>query len=105
VELTVSDCRSHPDIARQVREATKTLRLEVLKVLPPPRDAASTTTADADSSPSLGDLRPDEVFAERLRREKIDVNLPEGRALVETFTELMSGLHDTEASIPAEASP
>jgi exonuclease SbcD len=103
VELTVSDCRSHPDIARQVREATKTLRLEVLKVLPPPLDANSTSHADTDSSSSLSDLRPDEVFAERLHREKIDPNLPEGRALVETFTELMSGLHDTEPTTPAEA--
>ena len=75
----------------------------MLKVLPPRLDATSTATADDAASPSLSDLRPDEVFAERLRREKIDLNLPEGRALVETFTELMSGLHDTDASIPAEA--
>ena len=102
VELTVSDCRSHPDIARQVREATKTLRLEVLKVLPPPQVAGGTVTDEAAPSKSLNDLRPEEVFAERLSRSAIDPTSPEGQALVATFAELMSGLHDSVVLPPVE---
>jgi len=103
VELTVSDCRSHPDIARQVRESTDTLRLEVLKVLPPQLVAVGTSNGESALSPSLDDLRPEEVFVERLRRETIDPNSPEGQALVHTFAELMSGLHDSDVTLPKEA--
>jgi exonuclease SbcD len=99
VELTVSDCRSHPDIARQVRESTESLRLEVLKVLPPQK-VPGTATDESAAAPLLSDLRPEEVFAER--RESIDLNSPEGKDLVLTFTELMSGLHDSEVILPKE---
>ena len=98
VELTVTDCRAHPDIARQVREAAAPLRLHVLKVLPPALVATDPTAGPATPSLSLSDLRPDEVFAERLRREKIDQTSAEGQALVQTFAELMSGLHETDAA-------
>ena len=103
VELTVADCRAHPDIARQVREAAAPLRLHVLKVLPPALVATDPTGGPATPSLSLSDLRPDEVFAERLRREKIDQTSAEGQALVQTFAELMSGLHETDAAKNVEA--
>lgn len=103
IELTVSDCHAHPDISRQVREATKALRLEVLKVIPPQRSAADPLTEDTSVSPSLSDLRPEEVFAERLRRSAIEQDSPEGQALISTFTELMSGLHDSEVTPNLEA--
>jgi exonuclease SbcD len=103
IELTVSDCQAHPDIARQVRDATKTLTLEVLKIIPPQRAIDALLTEDPAVSPSLGDLQPEEVFAARLRREPIDKDSPEGQALVATFTELMSGLHDFEVIPNPEA--
>ena len=105
VELTVTDCRDHPDIARQVREAAAPLRLHVLKVLPPALVATDPTAGQATSAPSLSDLRPDEVFAERLRREGIDQTSTEGQALVQTFAELMSGLHETAVVENTEAGP
>jgi exonuclease SbcD len=103
IELTVSDCHAHPDISRQVRDATKALRLEVLKVIPPQRSADAPLTEDTSVSPSLSDLRPEDVFAERLRRSAIEKDSPEGQALVATFTELMSGLHDSEVTPNPEA--
>jgi exonuclease SbcD len=103
VELTVTDCRAHPDIARQVREAATSLRLHVLKVLPPAVVATDPAASQTAASLSLNDLRPDEVFAERLRREGIDQTSAEGQALVQTFAELMSGLHETAVVENTEA--
>lgn len=101
VELTVSDGRSHPDLDRQVRDAAKELRLRVLKVLTP----ALLSLGDSNShstiptAPSLGDMRPEEVFLERLRREQIDPLSNEARDLVVTFAELLSKMNET---VPAE---
>jgi exonuclease SbcD len=105
VELTVTDCRAHPDIARQVREAAAPLRLHVLKVLPPALVATDDAVGEAAASRSLGDLRPEDVFAERLHREGIDQTSAEGQALVQTFAELMSGLHETAVVENTEAGP
>lgn len=103
VELTVTDCRAHPDIARQVREAAAPLRLHVLKVLPPALIATDPAAGQATAALSLSDLRPEDVFAERLRREAIDHASVEGQALVQTFAELMSGLHETAVVEKTEA--
>ena len=105
VELTVTDCRAHPDIARQVREAAAPLRLHVLKVLPPPLGATDPAAAAATATLSLSDLRPEDVFAERLHREAIDHASAEGQALIQTFAELMSGLHETAAVENPEVAP
>jgi hypothetical protein len=105
VELTVTDCRAHPDIARQVREAAAPLRLHVLKVLPPASVATDPAAGPATTALSLSDLRPEEVFAERLRREAIDHASAAGQALVQTFAELMSGLHETAVVENPEARP
>jgi len=43
------------------------------------------------------------VFTERLRRGGIDHASAEGQALVETFAELMSGLHETDAAKNVES--
>jgi hypothetical protein len=99
VELTVTDGRSHPDLDRQVREAATGLRLRVLKVLTPAPQANGDAAGEAAPPPSLVDLRPEDVFAERLRRERIDPVSEEGNGLVHTFSELLSGMH--EADVPA----
>jgi exonuclease SbcD len=105
VELTVTDCRAHPDIARQVREAAAPLRLHVLKVLPPPLGATDAAAGPAAAALSLSELRPEDVFAERLHREAIDPASAEGQALVQTFAELMSGLHETAVVEKTEVAP
>jgi exonuclease SbcD len=94
VELTVTDGRAHPDLDRQVREAAAGLRLEVLKILTPAATAGEGAAADVTPSPSLADLRPEEVFAARLRSEPIDPESADGQVLVATFAELLSGMHD-----------
>ena len=99
VELTVTDGRSHPDLDRQVHEAAANLRLRVLKVLVPASPCDSATTGNTAPAPSLNDLRPEDVFAERLRREQIDPDSTEGHALALTFAELLGGMQDTD---PAE---
>ncbi len=105
VELTVTDGRTCPDLDRQVREAAAPLRLSVLKVLTP-APAAGAGGADAAPPPrSLTELRPEDVFAERLRRETIDPASPESIALTQTFHELLGGLYDTAPAIPPEAAP
>jgi len=101
VELTVNDGRSHPDLDRQVRDAARELRLRVLKVLTPallPLGDANHPTSSA-TAPSLDDLRPEDVFLERLRREQIDPTSGEACDLVATFAELLSKMHET---VPAE---
>ncbi len=104
IELTVTDGRVHPDLDRQVREVTTDLRLRVLKLLTP---VAALDGASAGSDAvvrSLAELRPEDVFAERLRRESIDPLSEEGRALVLTFAELMSRLQETDTAAPPAAS-
>ncbi len=94
LEVTVTDGRSHPDLDRQVREAAEGLDLRILKILTPALigcDAAD----PASAAPSLDELLPGQVFAERLRREKIDVASTEGHALVITFDELLSRMQET----------
>lgn len=103
VELTVVDGRSHPDLARQVREAATNLRLRVLKVLTPAPVTAGDTVGDDAPTPSLNDLRPEEVFSERLRREPIDPLSAEGQELAQTFAELLSSMHEADIAVNTEA--
>jgi len=105
VELTVSDGRSHPDLDRQVRDVAKELRLRILKVLTPasfpPGDASH--HASLAMAPSLDDMRPEQVFRERLVREQIDPDSNEARVLVVTFAELLSKLHEIVPTENAES--
>ena len=103
VELTVTDGCLHPDLDRQVREAATGLRLRVLKVLTPAPQANGDAAGEAAPPPALIDLRPEDVFAERLRRERIDPVSEEGNALVHTFSELLSRMHETDVDTNGEA--
>ncbi len=99
VELTVADGRNHPDLDRQVREAARGLDIRVLKILAP---AAGGNTAESVALiRSLDDLTPEEVFAERLRRESIEAASPEGQDLMQTFAELLSNLREETDQRPA----
>lgn len=104
IELTVTDCRNHPDIGRQVREAAAPLRLQVLKVLSLAMVATDQSVSQAITSISLSEQRPEEVFSERLRFERIDEKSGDGQSLVQTFAELMSALYETNIVKGAEAS-
>jgi exonuclease SbcD len=96
VELTVCDGRSHPDLDRQVREAARDLPIRVLKILTTSPKDDGEAGVDAPAVRSLEELRPEEVFAERLRRKTIDPDSEEGKALVLTFAELLSGMRETD---------
>jgi len=101
LEITVTDGRSHPDLDRQVREAAQGLNLRILKVLTPAL-AGHGATDPAAPAPSLDELLPSQVFAERLRREQIDPGSTEGHALVITFDELLSRMQESGAAEKAE---
>ncbi len=104
VELTVTDGRAHPDLDRQVREAAAGLRLRVLKLLTPA--AADGGRAEPEAVVrSLDELRPEEVFAERLRRASIEPESEEGRALALTFAELVSRLQETDTAAAPATTP
>ncbi|MEI6467582.1 MAG: hypothetical protein WCQ89_22865, partial [Verrucomicrobiota bacterium] len=81
------------------------LRLRVLKVLTPAPAAGASGTDDAAPRRSLTELRPEDVFAERLRREAIDPASPESIGLTQTFQELLGGLYDGAPAMPPEAAP
>ena len=104
VELTVTDGHTCPDLDRLVREAAAPLRLRVLKVLAPRPDPGD-DAGGADAPRLLTELRAEDVFAERLRREAIDPASAAGVDLTQTFQELLSGLHEAETAHATEAAP
>jgi hypothetical protein len=67
--------------------------------------ATDAAAGPAAAALSLSELRPEDVFAERLHREAIDPASAEGQALVQTFAELMSGLHETAVVEKTEVAP
>ncbi|MEN9636238.1 MAG: exonuclease subunit SbcD [Verrucomicrobiota bacterium] len=106
LELTVTDGRSHPDLARRVSAAAAELPLRILKVMTP---AALTLGDDSDlAAPTraLSDFRPEDVFTERLRCEQIPTDSAEAKTLSETFSELLSGLHESvDFTTPSQGAP
>lgn len=99
VELTVSDAHAHPDIDRQVREAAKDLRLQVLKLIAPiPAEASESAADDPWRKQLLRDLEPAQVFAERLRRSEIPEDSEQGKELSGSFAELLSSMHESAAA-------
>lgn len=102
LEITVEDGANHPDLDLRVRSALGTSPAAILKILAPrPTDAQENMEA-AFSGRTLAEIRPEEVFAERLRREGIDLATDEATALTATFTELLTRMHDEATGIPEE---
>lgn len=98
VELTVTDGLHQPDLQNVVREAAAGLPVVVLKILVPPLTAEGTDSGDLLSvTPSLQELRPQDVFAERLRQSQVDPESEEGRILTGTFAELLTRMEEAPA--------
>jgi exonuclease SbcD len=102
LEITVDDGVNHPDLDLRVRSALGTCPAAILKILAPrPTDAHEGSEA-ALSGRTLAEIKPDEVFAERLRREGIDLATDEAKALTATFSELLTRMHDEVTGTPVE---
>jgi DNA repair protein SbcD/Mre11 len=96
IELTVSDGRNHPDLDRQVRDSAANLNLRVLKVLSPSVGNEEAGASHLSGSAlSLDDLKPAQVFIERLRTADIDADSDEARTLIETFEHLLTLMQET----------
>jgi exonuclease SbcD len=102
LEITVDDGANHPDLDLRVRSALGTSPAAILKILAPrPTDAQESAEA-AFSGRTLAEIKPEEVFAERLRREGIDVTTDEAKALTATFAELLTRMQDEATGTPEE---
>lgn len=105
LEVTVEDGAMHPDLDLRVRNALGTCPAAILKILAPrPADAFEGAEA-AFSGRTLAEIRPEEVFAERLRREGMDLASDEAKALTSTFAELLTRMQDEATGIPDEVAP
>ena len=102
LEITVDDGANHPDLDLRVRSALGTSPAAVLKILAPRPADAHESAEEAFSGRTLAEIKPEEVFAERLRREGIDVVTDEAKALTATFAELLTRMQDEATGTPAE---
>ena len=94
LEITVDDGANHPDLDLRVRSALGTCSAAILKILAPRLADAQEGAEAAFSGRTLAEIKPEEVFAERLRREGIDLATDEAKALTATFAELLTRMHD-----------
>lgn len=105
LEITVEDGAMHPDLDHRVRSVLGTCPAAILKILAPrPADALEGAEA-AFSGRTLAEIKPEEVFAERLRREGIEVASDEAMALTATFAELLTRMQDEATGIPEGTAP
>jgi len=103
IDLTVRHDKAVPDLDQKLRALTQHSRIAVLKWSVQRTGALPDEDADPFAGKSLDELQPQEVFAERLRREKIAPDSEELRALTGTFAELLTRMTDREVS--GETSP
>ncbi len=102
LEITVEDGALHPDLDHLVRSAHGQGAGVILKILAPwPTDPAENVSEVAFSGRTLAELKPEEVFAERLRREGMVPDSDEARALTATFCELLTKLQEEETAASA----
>jgi len=102
LEITVDDGAMHPDLDFRVRNALGTCPAAILKILAPRPAEAQEGIEEAFSGRTLAEIKPEEVFAERLRREGIDPTTDEAKALTATFDELLTRMQDEATSTPEE---
>ena len=92
LEITVEDGAQHPDLDLQVRNA---LGYGVILKILAPRSLDSLDEVEAVfAGRTLAEVKPEEVFAERLRRAGIDLVSDEAKALTATFAELLTRMQD-----------
>ena len=91
-ELTVTDAREHPDIERLVQDEAAKLRLKVLKIIVP--RAKEEVEADATAGRTLADLKPEDVFAERMRRKGIEAGSESWNELSASFNMLLEKMRE-----------
>jgi hypothetical protein len=103
LEITVEDGATHPDLDLRVRNALGTCPAIILKLLAPRSADAQDGAEAAFSGRTLAEIKPEEVFAERLRREGIDLASDDAKALTATFAELLTRMQDDATSPPEEA--
>lgn len=100
LEITVEDGATHPDLDLRVRNALGTYPAAILKVLAPRSPEAQDEAVSAFQGRTLAEIKPEEVFEERLRRNGLDLASDEAKALSLTFAELLTRMHD-DATNPA----
>jgi exonuclease SbcD len=101
LEITVEDGAAHPDLDLRVRNALGTCPAVILKLLTPRLPDAQDGADAAFAGRTLAEIKPEEVFAERLRREGIDLASDDAKGLTATFAELLTRMQD-EAMSPSE---
>jgi exonuclease SbcD len=99
VELTIEDGSQHPDVDREVRAVARNHPITVLKLIVPQAEQANGAD-DAFAGRVLAEIRPEEVFAERLRRGGIEPSSEVGIELMGTFAELLSKMQDAQSVHP-----
>jgi exonuclease SbcD len=102
LEITVEDGAAYPDLDVQVRSALGTCPAAILKVLAPRMAGAQDGDDAAFQGRALSEIQPEEVFAERLRREGMDLASNEAKALLGAFAELLTRMQDESTSAPEE---
>jgi len=103
VELTVEDGAKHPDLDLKVKNAVGNSPIRILKLIVPKVLDASDEAGALFQGRMLAEIKPEEVFVERLRREAIEAESEEAKLLIGTFAELLSGMQDeATAAIPGE---
>ena len=103
LELTLEDGAQHPDLDGRVRNALGACPAILLKVLAPRPTQTGQGMEAVFSGRTLAEIKPEEVFAERLRREGLDPASEEAKALEATFAELLTRMQDGASAIPGRA--
>jgi exonuclease SbcD len=102
LEITIDDGAQHPDLDSRVRGAFGACPAILLKVLATRPADSGQCAEDVFSGRTLAELKPEEVFAERLRREGLDPASEEAKALTATFGELLTRMQDQACGTPRE---
>lgn len=97
LEITIENAGNEPALDARVRDALGLVRATILKVLAPRGGHAAVGADSVFEGRSLAEIRPEEVFAERLRRAGIEPASDEARALEETFAELLMRMQEDAA--------
>jgi exonuclease SbcD len=93
-ELTVEDGANHPDLDLKVKNALGDSPIRILKLVVPRALNGDDVVGAAFQGRMLNEIKPEEVFVERLRREAIEPESEEAKLLIGTFAELLSSMQE-----------